>query len=233
MNCNQFQRTELLFGTDGLHRLYQSSVTVVGCGAVGSFAVEALARTGVGHLSLIDGDTVSVSNINRQICALHSTVGQFKVEVLKSRINDICPDTRVDTFPVFLNSDNCAALFTHTPDFVIDAIDLIEGKVALIHYLQQEKIPFISSMGAALKTDFSKIKAAPLNQTSVCPLAARLRKVLKEKQCHLNFPCVFSTERPVGDKKPGRQMGSLVSVTGLFGLILANEVILKLVKQHE
>ncbi|MBQ7412827.1 MAG: tRNA threonylcarbamoyladenosine dehydratase [Alphaproteobacteria bacterium] len=233
MNCNQFQRTELLFGPQGLARLREASVTIVGCGAVGSFAIEALARSGVGHLTLIDGDTVSLSNINRQLCALHSTIGRFKVDVLKHRIKDICPDTQVDSFPVFLDDNNCADLFKHTPDFVVDAIDLLAGKVALIQYLQQKNIPFISSMGAALKTDFSKIKVAPLNQTSVCPLAARLRKLLKEKKLNLSFPCVFSTEKPVGDRQPGRQMGSLASMTGSFGLILANEVILALVKKHE
>lgn len=229
MVSEQFERTALLFGEEGLKRLRAAHVAVVGCGAVGSFAVEALARTGVGILTLVEGDVVSKSNINRQLCALHSTVGCPKTEVLKARIADICPQTVVNVRTCFVEENNLAVVFQERPDFVVDAIDVLAGKIALIQFLQSQKIPFISSMGAALKTDFSKIKVAPLNQTSVCPLAAKVRKMIKESGGDLSFPCVFSSERPIGGQEKGRKMGSLVGITGMFGLVLANEVIKRIV----
>ena len=230
MNYDQFHRTRLLFGEDGLNRLWHSHVAVVGCGAVGSFAIEALARAGIGHLTLVDGDTVETTNINRQLCALHSTLNIPKTVVLQNRIHDICPDTTVHTKTIFVNDDNCDNLFDIRPDFAIDAIDRISGKIPLILSLQRNKIPFISSMGAARKTDWTKIKMAPLNQTQVCPLAAKLRKLLKDQIADLSFPCVFSTEQPADAQSANRQMGSIVTLTGMFGLILAHEVIQRILK---
>ena len=232
MNYNQFQRTLLLLGNSSFNQLRKAHVMIIGCGAVGSFAIEALARAGIGHLTLVDGDTVQETNINRQLCATHDTLGQLKTEVLKNRIYTICPDTQVSTFPLFFNKENAKEIFKTKPDFVIDAIDTLTDKTTLIAFLQKNNIPFISSMGAALKTDFSKIKVANLNQTSVCPLASRLRKLLKEQNADLSFPCVFSTEKPIKANGPDRQMGSLVSITGIFGLILANETILKLTQNE-
>ena len=232
MNFNQFQRTLLLLGESAFNRLRISHVTVVGCGAVGSFAIEALARAGIGHLTLIDGDTVAESNINRQLCATHETLGQLKTAVLAQRIHTICPETTVQTVDCFLDAENVKDLIPPNTTFIIDAIDTVAGKIPLILYAQNQNIPIISSMGAAMKTDFTQIKVAPLNQTRVCPLAARVRKMLKERGADLTFPCVFSTESPAGDHQPNRQMGSLVTITGLFGLILANEVI-KRISSHE
>lgn len=222
MTDHQFQRTQLLLGKVGLDRLRAGTVTVVGCGAVGGFAIEALARAGVGHLILIDGDTVQISNINRQLCATHKTVGQPKTEVLRQRIADICPDTQVITRTTFLNADNADALLATRPDFLIDAIDMIEDKASLIMACQAHNIPLASSMGAALKTNPADIRTALINQTSVCPLAARLRRLLKERGARLDFPCVYSVEHPSAGREPGRQMGSLVTITGIFGLTLAN-----------
>ena len=232
MNYNQFQRTLLLLGDSSFNQLRKAHVMVIGCGAVGSFAIEALARAGVGHLTLVDGDIVQETNINRQLCATHDTLGQPKTEVLKNRIDTICPDTQVSTFQLFFNEESAEKIFKTKPDFVIDAIDILTDKATLITLLQKNGIPFISSMGAALKTDFSKIKITTLNQTTVCPLASRLRKLLKERNADLSFPCVFSTEKPIKANEPGRQMGSLVSITGIFGLILANETILKLTQNE-
>ena len=230
MEIEQFERTRLLVGEDGLKRLRRSTVAVVGCGAVGSFAVEALARAGIGHLILVDGDVVAESNINRQLCALHSTVGESKVAVLKKRLNDICPETEVNIRKVFVDNQNCGDVLGEKIDFMIDAIDVVSGKIPLIRYAQDKKIPFISSMGAAMKTDFTKIRVAPLNQTSVCPLAAKVRKLVKEQGGNLDFPCVFSVEQPAGKQETGRKMGSLITITGMFGLILANEVIKRIME---
>ena len=130
MTSDQFQRSQLLFGVRGLMHLRAARVAVVGCGAVGSFAAEALARVGVGHITLVDGDTVEPSNINRQLCALHSTVGQNKTAILASRIQDICSGTEVISRPVFLNEENAADILSPKPDFVIDAIDQIPAKTA-------------------------------------------------------------------------------------------------------
>lgn len=222
---DQFHRTRLLLGEEALQRLRAAHVVVVGCGAVGGFAVEAMARVGIGQLTLIDGDTVAESNINRQICATHSTVGQYKTEVLRCRIADICPDTVVETRTEFIGENNALSLIPEKADFIVDAIDDICGKVALIKAVQTRRIPIISSMGAAMKTDPRQIEVASLNQTRVCPLAARVRKMLKTEGADLSFPCVFSTEHPVGRQQTGRQMGSLVTITGIFGLTVANEVI--------
>ena len=227
---NLFQRTKLLLGEDGFKRLRSAHVTVVGCGAVGGFAIEALARAGIGHLTLIDGDKVEESNINRQLCALNSTLHQFKTDVLKKRVQDICPETQVQTHPTFLTAENAEELLADSPDFVVDAIDILKDKVALILALQKKQIPFISAMGAARKTDWRQIKIAPLNQTKVCPLAAGLSKQLKAHKADLSFPCVYSAELPLDAQAPNRQMGSLVTITGAFGLIIANEVILRIAR---
>ena len=228
MSFNQFQRIKLLLGDDGFRRVRSAHVAVVGCGAVGGFAIEALARTGVGKLTLIDGDTVEESNINRQLCALNSTLNHHKTDILKNRIQDICPDTLVQTHSTFLTEANAADLLADKPDFVIDAIDRINDKIALILFLQKKGIPFISAMGAARKTDWRQIKLSRLNQTSVCPLAARLRKELKKSGADTSFPCVYSTENPLPAQTLNRQMVSLVTITGTFGLIIANEVILRI-----
>ncbi len=230
MNRKQFHRTFLLFGENAFLKLQQSHIAVIGCGAVGSFACEALARVGIGHITLVDGDDVQETNINRQICATHHTIGQKKTTVLCERIHDICPETKVSVYNYFANNSNFNTIFRDKPDFVIDAIDVLQDKTDLIVYLQEQKIPFISSMGAALKTNPTQIRIAPLNQTAVCPLAARLRRLLKDKQTDLSFPCIFSVEKPTGQQEKGRQMGSLVTITGIFGLISANEAIQFIVK---
>lgn len=214
---DRLHRTRLLFGDDAISKLQNATVMVVGCGAVGSFAIEALARSGIGHLIVIDFDKVEETNINRQLFALDSTLGKQKVEVAKDRIKDISPDITVDALDMFFDK---ATNLDIKPDFVIDAIDTVESKIALYKWCQEKEIPFISSMGAARKTDISQIKVDKISKTSVCPLAAKIRKIVKEEKIK-DFYTVYSTE-PADDNVKGRVFGSVITVTGTFGLYLAN-----------
>jgi len=214
----------MLLGPAGVAALQHSTVMVVGVGAVGSFATEALARSGVGRLILIDADTVDETNINRQLFALDSTVGRPKVQVAAARIRDINPEIQVDALQLFF--DNSTHLECR-PDYIIDAIDTVESKLALARWAQAANIPLISSMGAARKTDISKIRVARLSQTSFCPLAARMRRMVRDAGLR-DFDVVFSSEPAAPAVAAGRAFGSLVTVTGAFGLTLAGHVILQL-----
>ena len=214
---DRLHRTRLLFGDDAISKLQNATVMVVGCGAVGSFAIEALARSGIGHLMLIDFDKVEETNINRQLFALESTLGKQKVEVAKDRIKDISPDITVDALDMFFDKDTDLDI---KPDFVIDAIDTVESKISLYKWCQEKEISFISSMGAARKTDISQIKVDKISRTIVCPLAAKIRKIVKEEKIK-DFYTVYSTE-PADDNVKGRVFGSVITVTGTFGLYLAN-----------
>ncbi|MBE6461479.1 MAG: tRNA threonylcarbamoyladenosine dehydratase [Alphaproteobacteria bacterium] len=223
---DRLHRTRLLFGDIGTQKLQQATVMVVGCGAVGSFAIEALARSGVGHLVVVDFDTVERTNINRQLFALESTVGLPKVEVAATRIRDINPDTCVDTLNVFFDDKTVLDIM---PDIIIDAIDTVESKVALYKWAYKHNIPFISSMGAASKTDPTKIKIAPISHTTVCPLASRVRKMVRDTDLP-DFPVVYSAEKPAPVIGHAKNLGSVITVTGTFGLILANWVIQEIVR---
>lgn len=222
---DKLYRTRLLFGDIGVTKLKNATVMVVGCGAVGSFAIEALARTGVGHLILVDFDVIEESNINRQLFALNSTVGQPKVNIAMQRVKDINPDIHVDIFNMFLDTNN---LPNCNPDIIIDAIDTVESKVALYQWANTQQIPIISSMGAALKTDISQIKTSTVSRTSVCPLASRIRRLTREINIP-DIPVVYSTEKPAKAHGHAKNMGSNVTVTGTFGLMLANWAIQKIV----
>ena len=223
---DRLHRTRLLFGDAATEKLRTTTVMVVGCGAVGSFAIEALARTGVGHIIVIDFDNVEPSNINRQLFALDSSTGQPKVDVARARIHAINPDIQVDVYN--LRWDENTDIDAH-PDFVIDAIDDVLAKVALYQWCTSRAIPFFASMGAALKMDTTKIKVALLSKTSVCPLAGRVRRAVRGLNLP-DFPVVFSTESPAPVAGHAKNMGSNVTVTGLFGLVLANLVIKKIVE---
>lgn len=222
---DRLYRTRLLFGDTGVTKLKNATVMIVGCGAVGSFAAEALARTGVGHLILVDFDIIEESNINRQIFALNSTIGKQKVNVAAQRIQDINPDIQVDVFNMFLDTNNTPDC---NPDIIIDAIDTVESKIALYQWAYKKQIPWISSMGAALKTDISQIKISTISRTSVCPLASRIRHLIREINLP-DFPVVYSTEKPAKAQGHAKNMGSNVTVTGTFGLILANWAIQKII----
>ena len=222
---DRLHRISLLLGNEAIKKLQQSSVMVVGCGAVGSFAIEALARSGVGHIILIDFDNVEESNINRQLFALDSTIGKPKVEIAKSRIHDINPNIVVDAFNIFFDDKTNLDI---KPDFVIDAIDSVQSKIALYKWCQQNHIPFISSMGAARKTDISKIKINKISKTTVCPLASKIRHLVRDERLK-DFPVVYSVEQAKPQPNGGREFGSIITVTGTFGLTLADFVIKKLI----
>lgn len=217
---DRLHRTRLLFGDAGIEKLQKANVMIVGCGAVGSFAVEALARAGVGKLIIIDSDVIEESNINRQIFATDTTIGLPKVDVARARIHDINPDIHVTAIQTFF--DDTTELNV-TPDFVIDAIDTVPSKIALYKWCVSRNIPFISSMGAARKTNPSCIKIAKLSKTTVCPLAAKIRKMVRDAKLP-DFDVVYSTE-PAAPTDAARVFGSIVTVTGIFGLMAANHAI--------
>jgi len=221
----RLHRITLLLGENAVKKLQQSTVMVVGCGAVGSFATEALARSGIGHIILIDFDKTEESNINRQLFALGSTVGKPKVEIARARIHDINPNITVDVFNLFFDGNTDLPV---KPDFVIDAIDSVQSKIALYKWCFQNSIPFVSSMGAARKTDLTKIKIDKISKTSVCPLASKIRHIVKEEKLK-DFPVVYSTEPATPQENGGREFGSIITVTGTFGLMLADFVIKKLI----
>lgn len=239
---DQFARIRLMIGEDGLARLQNAFVIVAGLGAVGSFAVEALARAGVGKIRLIDNDEINPSNINRQLFALHSTVGEPKCLVAEKRVKDINPNCIIQPVNAFINEESAPDLMNENPDFVIDAIDSLNPKVELVSYLRNNEIPFISSMGAALRTDPSLIRIGKMKEANHCRLAAMMRKRLRRRGTPLDFKCVYSEESrehlpaPVypeiselhGKGRERTVMGSLPTITGIFGLILANCVILEL-----
>jgi len=226
---DRFNRITALLGNDAMAKLQNATVMVVGCGAVGSFAVESLARSGVGRIVLIDFDTVEESNINRQLFALESTVGQPKVDVAAARIRDINPDCDVVAIKTFFDDKTEIDI---KPDFVIDAIDTVDSKIALYKWCVAHDVAFAASMGAALKTDVAKVQVAKISKTSVCPLAARVRKLARDAKLP-DFPVVFSTE-PANKSAAtlGRVFGSIVTVTGSFGLRLANVAIRHIIGEN-
>ena len=192
----QFSRTELLLGTEGVLRLKNARVAVFGVGGVGGFAVEALARAGIGTLDLIDKDDISVSNINRQIVATHSTVGKLKTDVAKDRILDINPNAVVNTFHTFYLPET-ADMFDFTQyDYIIDAIDTVTGKIQLIMEADKTGTPIISSMGAGNKLDASAFRVADIYKTNVCPLAKVMRRELKKRGIK-KLKVVYSEEQPL------------------------------------
>ncbi len=235
MTDKQFLRTEKMIGDDALKKLHSSFVVVVGLGAVGSFCCEILARMGVGRFLLIDKDEIEKTNINRQVYALHSTLGQDKVAVAKDRILDIYPNAKVDVLKIYLNPENIETILGARPDVIVDAVDIIKTKVSLISTAKNMEIPIVSSMGAALKSDLSKIKTAKLKKTKNCSLAFVLRKKLRQQGVDLNVPCVYSEELPKDtyDEKniPDAKefLGSLPYVTANFGLYLAQLAVCEII----
>lgn len=220
----RLNRSRLLFGDTGIKKLQNATVMVVGCGAVGSFAIEGLARSGVGHLIVIDFDCVEETNINRQLFALDSTLGQKKVYVAQERIKDINPDITVDALDLFFDENTEISV---KPDFIIDAIDTVESKIALYKWATSHNVQIISSMGAASKTDISQIKIGMLSKTSVCPLASRVRRMMRDLGLP-DIPVVYSTQTPQPVTGHAKNLGSVITVTGVFGLMLANYVIGKI-----
>ncbi len=224
-----FAREELLLGKETMKKLWQANVAVFGIGGVGSFAVEALARGGIGHLTLVDSDKVSLTNLNRQILATQKTIGRNKTEVMKERIKEISPETEVEIHTVIYGKDNRDLLDFSAYDYIIDAIDTVTSKLILIEEAKKADTPVISCMGTGNKLDPTRFEVTDIAKTSVCPLAKVMRKELKDRGiCDVRV--VYSKEEP---KKPGvspetgkRQIpGSISFVPSAAGLILAGEVI--------
>lgn len=223
---DQLTRIRTLLGDEKIKKLQSATVMVFGCGAVGSFAIEALARSGVGNIVLLDFDVVEKSNINRQLFATESTLGCKKTDVAQERIADINPNINVTTFDMFFDDKSALPV---RPDFVIDAIDTVKSKLAVYRWCKQNDIPFISSMGAARKTDPTKVKIDKISKTFACPLAATIRKAIRDTRIG-DFPVVFSTEAPAAHRSPTKDFGSIITVTGTFGLFMANYAIKYLTK---
>ena len=237
---HEFSRTELLIGEAGLQKLRQSTVMVLGVGGVGSHCIEALARSGVGTLILVDNDTVSLTNINRQSIAYHSTVGQFKTKVMKERILDINPEAEVITHELFVLPENMNEIFDRKVDYIIDAIDTVTAKLALVVYANEQGIPILSCMGTGNKLHPELFKIADISKTSVCPLCKVMRKELKARGIsHLKV--LFSEEKPIdvsqkdsGEDKGMRRVlpGSVAFVPPVAGLIIAGEVIREIIGEN-
>ena len=238
---NKDTRTALLLGTEGVKNLKNAHVLVAGCGAVGGFALEALARAGIGKLTIVDFDKFDETNLNRQLFATINTLGKNKTTAVKERLLLINPHLKITEKNIKISSQTMDEIFNDEYNFVIDAIDSVNAKSLFIEEILKRKIPFISAMGAALKTDLSKIKVSSFHKTIECPLAAFVRKKLRQRGVSLKFPVVFSSEC-VSDKKAlapekdietnRRAMGSLVTVTGIFGLMCAHEAILFLTQKE-
>ena len=244
---HRFSRTELLIGNSGLAKLHKSAVIIFGVGGVGSFAVEALARAGVGHLILVDNDDISITNINRQLHALHSTVGEAKVEVMKRRILEINPEAQVETIREFYSIANAERLLNQELDYVIDAIDTVSSKVILAKECLLRKIPLISSMGAGNRLTAENYKVTDISKTSGDPLAKVMRKLLRQEGITKGIKVVSTPDLPLTPFFPEddslnddtliysnedarcstkRQIpGSISFVPSVVGLLIAGEVV--------
>ena len=215
------ERTISVIGEEGVDSLKRATVAVVGLGGVGSYVAEALARAGVGHLILIDRDTVAESNRNRQLVALRSTMGLFKTEVMKGRIADICDTIVVDACATMLDNGNVASLL-HSADAIADAVDDVPAKVTMAHYAQREGKLIVSSMGTGNKRQPDRFRVMDITETSVCPLAKKMRKLLKDAGV-AHLPVVCSDEAPI--RHAGGKVGSLSFVPPVAGMILAGEIV--------
>lgn len=243
----RFARLELTLGEKAVNRLNNASVTVVGIGGVGGIAAETLVRSGLGHIGIIDTDTIHHTDINRQLFALESTIGRSKVDVAKERLLDINPFLNISARQAFFHAETARELLLPNPDFVIDAIDAVLPKVELLTFCHHHSIPVISVMGAALKTSYRNIFVADLHATTVCPLARIIRRRLGRRGIRMGITCVYSTETNVNSPVPGnaqqefsssvsrgrpRQvLGSYGPMTNIFGILAADHVIKAIVEK--
>ena len=224
----QFSRTALLLGIDAVERLKKSCVAVFGLGGVGGYVTEALARSGVGHFILFDNDTITELNLNRQIIALHSTIGKYKTEVMRERIKDINPDARVDINTVFYLPENADQFDLSCCDYIVDAIDTVTAKLDIISRASELGVPVISAMGTGNKTEPTRLEVTDIYKTSVCPLARVMRRELKARGIR-HLKVVYSKEEP--KKGIGRVPASCAFVPSVAGLIIAGEVIRDLISE--
>jgi len=244
-SAERFARTELLLGKRALKKLSKARIAVFGLGAVGSFAVEALARSGVGAFFLVDFDQVRYSNFNRQLLATESSLGMLKAESAACRISQINPYCEVKVSAVFASLENLSSLFAWKPDIVIDAIDSLGPKSELISYCIRHNITIISSMGSGARTNPFSVRVGDISEVRACPLARRLRKRLKKKGINKGVCCIYSLQQPVKNAGEQRQekefyergrkrnpVGTLCYMSGIFGLTIAYEVIRRTVSSQ-
>ena len=238
----QFLRTSLVLGKEAVSLLKNKRVAVFGVGGVGGYVAEALARSGIGAIDLIDNDTVSLSNINRQIIALHSTVGRLKTDVMEERLLDICPDIKVTKYNLFFMPETSKEIDFSQFDYVVDAIDTVSGKLEIIRLAKEKDVPVISSMGTGNKINPLEFKIADISKTKVCPLAKAMRLELKKRGIK-NVKVLYSEEEPAKEfdhvalekvraENPDRRSvpGSVAFVPSVAGLVIAGEVIKDLIK---
>ena len=237
----QFIRTELLLGEENIEKLLTKQVLIFGVGGVGSFVCEALARTGIKNFTIVDVDTVDISNINRQLIATNKTIGKYKVDVMKERILDINKDASISTIKEFLLPSSLDNNLFKSCDYIVDCIDTIATKLAIIEKAKELNIPIISSMGTGNKLDPSKLSITDLSKTSMCPLAKVMRYELRKRGIK-NLDVLYSTEEPIKlssnsleqklleEKKDKRQIpGSIIFVPSVAGILIARHVVLNLI----
>lgn len=230
-HAETFFRSRLLLGEAGLERLRQSHVVLCGVGGVGSYIAEALVRSGLGKITLVDFDQVAPSNINRQLCALQSTVGQDKVDVVAARLRDVNPECEIKTEKTFVDPETVAQVITGA-DYVADAIDYLPGKVALVLAAREQNIPLICALGAGRRFDPTLLRVADIRETRICPLARNFRRELRLHGIESGVEVVFSLEQPQTPPptQPGQkpEIGSLSFVPGAMGLTMASLMVRRL-----
>lgn len=230
----QFVRTEILLGEVGINKLSSKHVLIAGVGGVGGYVAESIARAGIGTITIIDNDVVDISNINRQLIANLDNVGKYKVEEFATRIMQINPLVKLNVLPVFIDKNNIAELLSDKPDYVIDCIDTIESKLALLIYCVRNKIKIVSSMGAGNRIDVTKVKVADIGKTKVCALARNIRLRLREIGIHKGIKVVYSEEeryaKPLANPTGGRPTNGTISyLPALFGIMLSGLVLQELI----
>ena len=232
---NQFSRTETLIGKEGIEKLKKSKVAVFGIGGVGSFVVEGLARAGIENLIIVDFDKYDITNINRQLGALHSTIGKYKVDVMKERILDINPNAEVEIFKEFFGPNSNKNIIDKSIDYIVDAVDNVTAKIELVVKANEFEIPIISAMGTGNKLDPTKFEITDIYKTSVCPLAKVIRKELRKRDIK-KLKVLYSKEDPIKQSKEEKTKdeknspASISFVPSVAGLIIAGEVVKDIIK---
>lgn len=224
---NEFSRIEILIGKEKLHKLKNSSVCVFGIGGVGGYVVEALARSAVGEITIIDSDTISLTNLNRQIIATNESIGKLKTEELKKRIFSINSDIKVNIYTVFAKKSNLKDIIPNNTDYIVDAIDTVSTKLDLVEYAKNNNIKIISSMGTGNKLNPTMLEVTDISKTEVCPLAKVMRKELRKRGIN-KLKVIFSKEipiKPLESNEDECKAGSMIFVPATAGLIIASEVV--------
>ena len=227
---NEFSREEVLIGKENLSKLKLAKVAIFGVGGVGSFVVEGLVRAGIGNFILIDNDTVDITNLNRQLHATHSTIGKYKVDLMRDRILDINPNANVEIYREFYESNEKNKILDSSINYIVDAIDSVKSKIELAKDAKDLNIPIISSMGTGNKLDPTKFEIADISKTSVCPLARVMRKELKKIGIK-KYKVLYSKEEPI--KLNVKSPGSISFVPSVAGLIISGEVVKDIIKMGE